>query len=30
MGNLYAFGLGAYCAGLNFCDPDPTSDFSCQ
>jgi hypothetical protein len=30
MGNLYAFGLGSYCAGLNFCDPDPTSDFSCQ
>jgi hypothetical protein len=30
MGNLYAFGLGSYCAGLNFCDPDPNSDFSCE
>jgi hypothetical protein len=30
MGNLYAFGMGSYCDGLNFCDPDPTSDFSCQ
>ncbi|MEN9948184.1 MAG: hypothetical protein RL106_1007 [Bacteroidota bacterium] len=29
VGNLYAFGIGEYCAGLNFCDPDPTSDFSC-
>lgn len=29
VGNLYAFGIGAYCAGLNFCDPDPTSDFAC-
>lgn len=29
VGNLYAFGLGEYCAGLNFCDPDPTSDFAC-
>jgi hypothetical protein len=30
MGNLYAFMLGDYCADLNFCDPNPTSDFSCQ
>lgn len=29
-GNLYALVQGSYCAALNFCDPDPTSDFPCS
>jgi hypothetical protein len=29
VGNLYAFSIGTYCLGLNFCDPDVTSAFSC-